>query len=371
MCNSSKSVVIGMSGGVDSSVAALLLKQQGFNVTGVFMKNWEEDDDPSNNYCSASQDLHDAEQVCQQLNIPLHKVNFSAEYWDNVFSIFLQEYQAYRTPNPDVLCNTEIKFKVFLNYAKQLNADFIATGHYARTTTNDHYPQLLTGIDPEKDQSYFLHGLTEQQLASCLFPLGNLTKKKVRKIAEQFQLINYAKKDSTGICFIGERKFKDFLTKYISNQPGDIITDNQQMIGKHDGLMYYTIGQRKGLNIGGQSAAKDNHQPWYVVDKNIEQNQLIVAQGKDNSKLYATKLQTSKPHWINQQLIDIPLECHARIRYRQTSQLCQINYCKSNSDQLIVTFNQPQRAITPGQYIVFYSEDKCLGGAIIEKALHE
>jgi tRNA-specific 2-thiouridylase len=369
MCN--KSVVIGMSGGVDSSVAALLLKQQGFNVTGVFMKNWEEDD--KQNYCHASQDLYDAEQVCNKLNIPLCKVNFAAEYWEQVFSIFLQEYQSSRTPNPDVLCNKEIKFKVFLNYAKQLNADFIATGHYARINKNNNTTYLLTGTDSEKDQSYFLHGLTEQQLENCLFPLGELNKKQVRDIAKKFHLDNYDKKDSTGICFIGERKFKDFLEKYIPNQPGEIITDTNEVIGNHDGLMYYTIGQRKGLKIGGQTKYKHHHNPWYVIDKNINKNQLIVSNGSNNNNLYATKLLASNIHWINQSSANNNQDnfaCYARIRYRQSSQKCWVNTI-AKKNHLIVKFNEPQRAITPGQYIVFYLGETCLGGATIEKALYE
>ena len=369
-----KSVVIGMSGGVDSSVAAFILQQQGFHVTGVFMKNWEEDDDPLTNYCSATKDLSDAQQVCDTLKISLHKVNFATEYWDRVFNIFLHEYKAGRTPNPDILCNKEIKFKVFLDYAKQLKADFIATGHYARISHQNDDIFLLTAADQDKDQSYFLHALTKQQLINCLFPLGELKKLEVRKIAKQAGLNNYNKKDSTGICFIGERKFKNFLEKYLPHKPGEIITETGEIIGIHDGLMYYTIGQRKGLKIGGQTKYHDSHKPWYVIDKNLELNKLIVASGKDHPKLFAKQLKAINSHWIDPNIIlEIAASdnfiCHAKIRYRQPSQLCSIKI--NNNSELLVTFEEAQRAISPGQYIVFYKKDQCLGGAIIEQATNE
>lgn len=369
----SQSVVVGMSGGVDSSVAALLLQQQGFSVTGVFMKNWEEDDNPTSNYCNATQDLLDAQQVCDKLNINLHKVNFASEYWDKVFNIFLEEYQAGRTPNPDILCNKEIKFKVFIDYAKQLNADLVATGHYARIDKNNNSNYLLTALDQNKDQSYFLHALTQQQLSNCLFPLGELHKSDVRKIAKDAGLNNYNKKDSTGICFIGERKFKNFLEKYLPNKSGKIVTESGEFIGTHDGLMYYTIGQRKGLKIGGKNKYHHIDEPWYVVDKNLNSNQLIVAKGKQHPKLFAKQLRAIKSHWINTnhtKTLDA-FVCQAKIRYRQASQLCHvkiINVSEDNSE-LLVTFENAQRAISPGQYIVFYQGNNCLGGAIIEQAI--
>ena len=366
-----QSVILGMSGGVDSSVAALILQKQGFQVTGVFMKNWEEDDDTTTNFCNATQDLNDAQQVCNKLNIPLLKVNFAAEYWDKVFSIFLQEYQAGRTPNPDILCNKEIKFKVFLDYAKQLKADFIATGHYARINKQHNNVHLLTAFDQNKDQSYFLHALTKEQLSNCLFPIGELNKQEVRKMASQAGLDNYNKKDSTGICFIGERKFKNFLEKYLPHQPGKIITETGEVIGTHDGLMYYTIGQRKGLQIGGQASYHGMHKPWYVVDKNINNNQLIVARGKNHPTLFAKQLHAINFHWIDpdQIITTDPFYCYAKIRYRQTSQACSIQIINKNSNELLVIFENAQRAISPGQYIVFYKENYCLGGAIIERSI--
>ena len=362
-----QSVLLGMSGGVDSSVAAIILQQQGFSVIGAFMKNWEEDDDPKNNYCNSTSDLNDAQQVCDLLKIPLKKVNFSAEYWDKVFNVFLNEYRLGRTPNPDILCNKEIKFKLFLDYAKQVNADFIATGHYARFNENTN--DLLTGVDQNKDQSYFLHALTKKQLRSCLFPIGKLLKTEVRKIAKDYNLINHNKKDSTGICFIGERKFKSFLEKYLPNQPGLIVTDDSETIGQHDGLMYYTIGQRKGLKIGGKKIYRDYHEPWYVINKDLAKNLLIVARGKNNPKLFANQLLANNLNWINKNNIDglNTIICQAKIRYRQKSQPCTIKIL--HNDQILVIFNDYQRAITPGQYIVFYQEEKCLGGAIIEQTI--
>jgi tRNA-uridine 2-sulfurtransferase len=367
MHNKSVSVVVAMSGGVDSAVAAFMLKEQGFNVCGMFMKNWEEDDDPSTNYCSAAQDLKDAEQICNQLNIPLHKVNFAAEYWDKVFNNFLEESKAGRTPNPDVLCNKEIKFKVFVNYAKKLNADLIATGHYARVIKKNNKNYLLTAIDQNKDQSYFLNALNQEQLANCLFPIGELTKPEVRKIAQQTGFSNYGKKDSTGICFIGERKFKTFLQNYLHNNPGLILDDSGTIVGNHDGLMYYTIGQRKGLNIGGKSKTKNQHLPWYVIAKDLINNNLIVANGKNHNKLFATQLQAVNCNWI----ADLPspnIPLTAKIRYRQKSQICYIQPIKEYNE-ILVTFKEAQRAITPGQFIVFYQEDYCLGGALITKAI--
>jgi tRNA-uridine 2-sulfurtransferase len=375
-----KTVLVGMSGGVDSSVAALTLQQQGFVVVGAFMKNWEEDDDPMNNYCSATQDLNDAQQVCELLQIPLLKVNFAAEYWDKVFTIFLNEYKLGRTPNPDVLCNKEIKFKLFLEYAKQIKADFVATGHYARISqgatmskildaSSDAQVELLTAIDPYKDQSYFLHALSHKQLTNCLFPVGHLLKTDVRKIAKKFGLINHNKKDSTGICFIGERKFKNFLEKYLPNQPGLILSEHGDLLGKHDGLMYYTIGQRKGLNIGGNSKYKDQDGAWYVADKDLINNELIVVKGENHHKLFVKKLLSTNVHWINVDPLknQQPFVCYAKIRHRQTMQSCVVE--KHDVDRLLVTFDNAQRAVTPGQYVVFYQQDKCLGGGIIEQPI--
>jgi tRNA-specific 2-thiouridylase len=353
-------IVVGVSGGVDSSVAAQLLQQQGYEVHGLFMKNWEEDDDEE--YCSAAVDLEDAQQVCDTLNIPLHTRNFASEYWDNVFTYFLDEYRRGRTPNPDVLCNKEIKFKTFLDQALELGASHIATGHYARVQYRDDYFRLLKARDSNKDQTYFLYALNQHQLSKTLFPLGELSKPEVRQLAEQAHFANYKKKDSTGICFIGERKFKEFLSRYLPAQPGEMHTPDGHCIGQHDGLMYYTLGQRQGLGIGGTKDASG--EPWYVVGKNLEDNILLVAQGHDHPLLFRKQLSADQLNWIADTPEPIPFTCTAKTRYRQADQPCTIT--QLHDDQCTVVFDQPQRAITPGQSVVFYRNDECLGGGVIQ-----
>lgn len=355
-------VIVGMSGGVDSSVSALLLQQQGFQVEGLFMKNWDEDD--GTEYCTALDDLQDAQAVCEKLGIHLHTANFAAEYWDNVFEHFLSEYKAGRTPNPDILCNKEIKFKAFLDYATTLGADYIATGHYVRRLDENGQTYLLKGLDNNKDQSYFLHAVHQSKLAKTLFPIGELEKPEVRALAEQHNLITHDKKDSTGICFIGERKFSDFLKQYLPAQPGNIETDTGDVIGQHHGLMYHTIGQRQGLGIGGLKNYDES--PWYVAQKDLQRNVLIVVQGTRNPLLYSQSLRAIQAEWINAQP-DLPLTCKAKVRYRQADQDCHIQL--DEQGDLIVHFVQAQRAVTPGQSIVFYLGERCLGGAIIEKTL--
>ncbi|MGX2966591.1 tRNA 2-thiouridine(34) synthase MnmA [Ursidibacter sp. B-7004-1] len=362
--NANKKVICGMSGGVDSSVSAFILQQQGYQVEGLFMKNWEEDDDTD--YCTAAADLADAQAVCDKLGIKLHKINFAAEYWDNVFEHFLAEYKAGRTPNPDILCNKEIKFKAFLEYAAEdLGADFIATGHYVRRPSLDQQPKLLRGLDSNKDQSYFLYTLSEQQVAQSLFPVGDIEKPIVRAIAEDLGLATAKKKDSTGICFIGERKFKDFLARYLPAQAGDIKTVDGQVIGRHDGLMYHTLGQRKGLGIGGVKGASEN--AWYVVEKDLINNVLIVAQGQDNSALLSTGLIASQLHWVDRQAIRENLRCSVKTRYRQADIPCEI--IPIDDENIRVIFDEPQIAVTPGQSAVFYQGEVCLGGGIIEEQL--
>ena len=355
-------VIVGMSGGVDSSVSAALLLEQGYQVEGLFMKNWDEDD--GTEYCTAMTDLADASAVAERLGIKLHTANFAAEYWDNVFEHFLAEYKAGRTPNPDILCNREIKFKAFLDYALMLGADLIATGHYCRRTDRDGQTLLLRGIDNNKDQSYFLHAVSGEQIARTLFPVGELEKPEVRRIAEKYQLATAKKKDSTGICFIGERRFSDFLKQYLPAQPGDIETTDGKVIGRHHGLMYHTIGQRQGLGIGGLQGASD--EPWYVLHKNLERNVLVVGQGNEHPWLFSSALECSHIWWVNPVELAQPRRLTAKVRYRQSDQQCTLERTASGYR---VSFDQPQRAVTPGQSVVFYDGDICLGGGVIETAI--
>jgi tRNA-uridine 2-sulfurtransferase len=356
-------VIVGMSGGVDSSVSALLLLQQGYQVEGLFMKNWEEDDDTE--YCTAKADLADAQAVCDKLGIHLHTANFAAEYWDGVFEHFLAEYKAGRTPNPDILCNREIKFKAFLDYALELGADYIATGHYVRRVQRDGQTFLLKGLDPNKDQSYFLCAVSEACLERSLFPVGDLEKPRVRELATQAGLVTSSKKDSTGICFIGERKFRDFLQQYLPAQPGQIKTVDGEVIGTHQGLMYHTYGQRQGLGIGGLRDHSED--PWYVVDKDLLNNVLVVAQGNDHPALFSQGLIAGQVAWINRKSPVLPLSCTAKIRYRQQDQRCEVSAIEGNDGTVQVLFESAQRAVTPGQVIVFYQDDVCLGGGVIEQ----
>jgi tRNA-specific 2-thiouridylase len=363
--NSQKKVIVGMSGGVDSSVAAYLLLQQGYQVEGLFMKNWEEDD--GTDYCSAAEDLADAQAVADKLGIKLHTINFAAEYWDNVFEYFLEEYKAGRTPNPDIMCNKEIKFKAFLEFAAEdLKADFIATGHYVRRTPGkleNTDIQLLRGLDGNKDQSYFLYTLGKEHLAKTLFPVGELEKPTVRKIAEEQGLVTHDKKDSTGICFIGERKFKDFLSRFLPAQPGIIETAEGQEIGEHQGLMYHTLGQRKGLLIGGKK--EFGEEPWYVVDKDVSRNVLIVGQGADHPRLYSHGLIAKQLHWVNRSQPEEQFRCAVKTRYRQQDIPCTVKVI--DADHVEVIFDEHQKAVTPGQSAVFYQQEYCLGGGIIQE----
>jgi tRNA-specific 2-thiouridylase len=354
-------VIVGLSGGVDSAVSALLLLEQGYQVEALFMKNWDEDD--RDNHCPAEEDLSDARAVAELLKIKLHTVSFSSEYWDRVFEYFLSEYKAGRTPNPDILCNQEIKFKAFLDYALSLGAEFIATGHYARIKQNGSTHQLLKGLDSNKDQSYFLYRLNQKALQHSLFPLGDLEKFHVRNLAKNAGFQNHAKKDSTGICFIGERKFTTFLARYLPAQPGNIVSVDGEELGTHQGLMFHTIGQREGLGIGGIKSASG--EPWFVVNKDMKQNRLIVAQGSQHPALFKPSLLATDIHWIGLSTPAIPLNCHSRIRYRQPDQDCRIT--NLDGDRLKACFDVPQRAITPGQAIVFYQNEICLGGGTIHE----
>lgn len=353
-------VIVGMSGGVDSSVSAYLLLEQGYQVEGLFMKNWEEDD--TDEYCAAAEDLKDAQAVCDKLGIKLHTINFATEYWDNVFEYFLEEYKAGRTPNPDIMCNKEIKFKAFLEFAcEDLEADYIATGHYVQRELRNDQWKMIRGLDSNKDQSYFLYTLSEQQIGRTLFPVGNIEKPEVRAIAEKADLITHNKKDSTGICFIGERKFKDFLAKYLPAQPGKIESAEGEAVGNHDGLMYHTLGQRKGLKIGGLSNAGE--EPWYVVDKDLTRNVLIVGQGHNHPRLFSRGLIANQLHWVDRQHLTQSISCTVKTRYRQNDVSCSVT--KVKEDEYLVMFEEEQSSVTPGQSVVFYQGDVCLGGGII------
>jgi tRNA-specific 2-thiouridylase len=347
-----------MSGGVDSSVAALLLKQQGYRVIGLFMKNWDEKDE--NGVCPATQDYEDVARVCEKIDIPFYSIEFIQEYWDKVFSEFLEGYRAGYTPNPDILCNREIKFDLFLRKALELGADFLATGHYCQNIWHSNEHRLIKGADPGKDQTYFVYTLNQDKLSKILFPIGHLQKKEVREIAKNHGLITHEKKDSTGICFIGERNFRSFLSQYLAAKPGPISNLSGKIIGQHHGAAYYTLGQRKGLQIGGQG------EPWFVVGKEVDRNTLLVAQGSENPALYSDSLLAKNVSWVNTVTSPIfPLKCKAKARYRQTDVACTVHQNKEGL--LEVDFDQPQRALTPGQAIVFYKEELCLGGATIHQ----
>ena len=362
----SKNIIVGMSGGVDSSVTALQLLQQGHQVTGLFMKNWEEDD--GTEYCTAMEDLADAQQVCDKLGIELKTVNFAAEYWDEVFEVFLSEFEAGRTPNPDILCNKHVKFKAFLDYAlEDLGAEFIATGHYARVKQIKDQYCLLKGLDPNKEQSYFLYTLGQKALSKTLFPIGCLHKPEIRTIAKKAGFDNYTKKDSTGICFIGERKFKEFLQRYLPTQPGEMRSPEGDYIAQHQGLMYYTLGQRQGLGIGGVKNAPE--EPWYVLEKDLDNNVLIVGQGHNHPLMLHNTLEAGQLDWCNNKPLTETIACKAKTRYRQSDQVCCLEPMPNNRCKAI--FEAPQRAITPGQSVVFYDGDICLGGGVIETKYNE
>ena len=356
----SQRVVVGMSGGVDSSVAALLLKEQGYDVVGVFMKNWEEEDDTG--ACTAENDWRDVREVCGLIDIPCYSVNFAREYWDRVFSYFLKEYQAGRTPNPDVLCNREIKFRAFLDFAMSLGAERMATGHFVRRDEAGH---LIRGTDPGKDQSYFLYMVHQEQLRRSLFPVGGLTKTEVRRIAEERRLPVSRKKDSTGVCFIGERNFKKFLSEYLPARPGDMVSTEGETVGRHDGLMYYTLGQRRGLGIGGRGDGRS----WFVVGKDLEHNRLLVAQGEDHPLLYSSLCLAEDVTWVGEAPArkGETFRCTAKYRYRQPDQPVEVTWEEENL--LRIRSLQPQRAVTPGQSAVLYDGERCLGGGIVTRVL--
>lgn len=354
-------VVVGMSGGVDSSVAAWILKQQGYEVVGLFMKNWEDDDDSE--YCSTRQDWIDVVSVADVIGIDVEAVNFAEEYKDRVFADFLREYSAGRTPNPDVLCNAEIKFKAFLDHAMRLGASAIATGHYARVRKTDSGVELLKAIDFTKDQSYFLHRLNQEQLSKVMFPLGNIPKSQVREIAEHIGLPNAKKKDSTGICFIGERPFREFLSKYLPTQPGPMKTPEGKVVGQHVGLAFYTLGQRKGMGIGGTHESSGD--AWYVAQKDLQNNTLIIVQGHDHPLLESVELEAQEASWIAGEPPMVEKLYGAKTRYRQEDSACEISYRNDSLGTFSLNFKDPQWAVTPGQSAVLYDGEVCLGGGII------
>lgn len=362
--NSHIRVVVGMSGGVDSSVSALLLKEQGYDVVGVFMKNWDDTDDSG--VCTATEDFEDVKRVADKIGIPYYSINFEKEYWNKVFEYFLSEYKRGRTPNPDIMCNKEIKFKSFLDFAMKLDADYIAMGHYAKTVTDKNgVVHMMRPKDGNKDQTYFLSQVTQEQLKKAIFPLADLSKPQVRMIAEQAGLATAKKKDSTGICFIGERNFKNFLSEFLPAMGGNIVTADGRIVGKHSGLMYYTIGQRSGLGLGGNQSSCA---PWFVVGKNLQKNELIVEQGYDSDLLYASSLDASEVSFFTGlPSNDTTIHCTAKFRYRQPDVAVTMNYNKDNNT-VHVEFDELARAVTPGQAIVFYDGEECLGGAIIDKA---
>ena len=360
-------VIVGMSGGVDSSVTALLLKQAGYDVIGIFMKNWDDTDE--NGVCTATEDYKDVAAVAEQIGIPYYSVNFEKEYWNRVFEYFLKEYRLGRTPNPDVMCNKEVKFQAFLEYALQLGADYVAMGHYARVETDENgVVRLLRGVDNNKDQTYFLSQLNQQQLSKAMFPIGHLEKKEVRKIAEEFDLATAKKKDSTGVCFIGERNFNEFLSHYLPAKPGKMVTLDGEFKGDHAGLMYYTIGQRQGLGIGGGGKTND---PWFVVGKDLSTNTLYVGQGFHHPNLYSDSLFATDLQFNIDEEKPNEFECTAKFRYRQQDTKVRVVFQEDDQTKAMVYFEEPVRAITPGQAVVFYDGDICLGGGIIDKAYME
>lgn len=358
-------IIVGLSGGVDSAVSALLLKRKGYDVHGLFMKNWEEDDDVE--YCAAAEDLKEAQKVADKLDIPLDTINFASEYWDRVFEYFLSELKQGRTPNPDILCNKEIKFQAFLDYALSKGAEKIATGHYACTQRYPGHIELRRAQDANKDQTYFLHQVSGEAFMRTLFPLCRYEKPQVRQMAEEAGLLNYDRKDSTGICFIGERRFDDFISKYFPNEPGDIISVEGSIVGQHRGLMFHTIGQRKGLGIGGTKYGGE--EPWFVVDKKLNDNVLLVAQGHNHPALFARGLHATNLHWITRQPKEQSFSCTARTRHRQVDMSCHVTLGENNEADVI--FDDPMRAIAPGQSVVFYHEEVCLGGGVIEYAISD
>ncbi|MCW6662065.1 tRNA 2-thiouridine(34) synthase MnmA [Aerococcaceae bacterium NML201209] len=356
-------VVVGMSGGVDSSVAAYLLKQQGYDVIGLFMKNWDDTDE--HGHCTATQDYEDVAQVAEQIGIPYYSVNFEKEYWERVFEYFLEEYRNGRTPNPDVMCNKEVKFKAFLDYAMQLGADYVAMGHYAQVHRDEQgVVHLLRGADSNKDQTYFLSQLSQAQLQKSLFPLGHLQKKEVRAIAEEAGLATAKKKDSTGVCFIGERNFNEFLANYLPNKPGKMLTLDGEVKGEHAGLMYYTIGQRQGLGIGGGGATNE---PWFVIGKDLQTQTLYVGQGFHHPNLYSEYLEASQIHFTTEEEKPQTFKCTAKFRYRQQDIGVTVELDDTHTRAKVI-FDEPVRAITPGQAVVFYNGEECLGGGIIDAA---